>query len=150
VTGGMTFAGGPLNSYVLHATAAMASRLHRGDTATGLVTSVSGMLTKTGLGLWSAEPPAEPWRAVDVSAEAEKATELRPWDPAGTGAGRIVAATVVHDRGEPSRVAAVVELDAGERTVAVDRDATVAADLVEADLCDHAVEIVSPGVMSIT
>jgi acetyl-CoA C-acetyltransferase len=149
VTGGMTFAGGPLNSYVLHAVAAMSQVLREGDGTTGLATSVSGMLTKTGLGLWSAEPPDEPWYAIDVSAEAEDATELRPWDPDGTGTGRIVSATVVHDRGEPARLAAVVELGGGARTVAVEPDPTVAADLVETDLCDHAVAIVAPGVMTI-
>jgi acetyl-CoA C-acetyltransferase len=148
VTGGMTFAGGPLNSYVLHATAAMAGRLHEGDATTGLVTSVSGMLTKTGLGLWSSEPPTEPWHTIDVSEEAEEETQLRPFDPDAVGPGQIVAATVVHDRGVASRVAAVVEID-GVRTVAVDRDAALAADLVETDLCDQPVEVVTPGVMVI-
>ena len=148
VTGGMTFAGGPLNSYVLHATAAMREVLRQAPGTTGLVTSVSGMLTKGGLGLWSTEPPTEPWESIDVSMEAEDATELRPWDPDATGTGHIVSATVVHDGGVPSRVAAVVEVD-GVRTVAVDRDATVAAAVVAADLCDRAVEVVTPGVMAI-
>ncbi len=149
VTGGMTFFGGPLNSYVLHATATMAGKLHEADAPTGLVTSVSGMLTKAGLGLWSAGPPTDPWHSIDVSTEAEEATELRPWDGDATGSGQIVAATVVHHRGVPSHVAAVVELAGGARTVAVDRDATVASDLVETDLCDQPVEVVTPGVMTI-
>jgi acetyl-CoA C-acetyltransferase len=148
VTGGMTFAGGPLNSYVLHATEMMSRRLQDGDARTGLVTSVSGMLTKTGLGLWSTEPPSEPWYSVDVSTEAENLTGVRPWDPDASGSGHIVAATVVHDRGLPSRVAAVVEIG-GRRTVAIDRDVSVAAELVEADLCDHTVAVVTPGVMAI-
>ena len=57
VTGGMTFGGGPLNNYVLQSTCRMAellrdnssrkSRAH-GGAEKGLVTSVSGMLTKQG------------------------------------------------------------------------------------------------------
>jgi len=147
VTGGMTFAGGPLNSYVLHATARMSDVLRREPGATGLVTSVSGMLTKTALGLWSTAPPTEPWRSIDVSREAEDSTEIRPWEPDTTGSGQVVAATVVHDRGVPSRIAAVVEVE-GVRTVGVDRDASVAAELRDEDLCERKVDVSSPGVLA--
>ncbi len=60
VTGGMTFAGGPLNNYVLQAMVALTDLLRADPSAIGLSTSVSGMLTKQGLGLWSATPPTEP------------------------------------------------------------------------------------------
>jgi acetyl-CoA C-acetyltransferase len=149
VTGGMTFFGGPLNSYVLHAIATVAERL-RDTGGVGITTAVSGMLTKTGLGVWSSSPPVDPFRAIDVSAAAEQATELQPFEPDLVGGGRVVGATVVHDRGVPSRIAAVVESDAGDRTVGVDRDASVAAELCDADLCERKVDIVSPGVLSFT
>ena len=48
ITGGMAFAGGPFNSFVLQATAAMTHRV-REQQGLGLVTTVSGLLTKPGL-----------------------------------------------------------------------------------------------------
>jgi acetyl-CoA C-acetyltransferase len=148
VTGGMTFFGGPLNSYALHAIAAMARRLRR-EQATGLVTSVSGMLTKTALGLWSSTPPTEPFRTVDVSAAAERKTPLQPLDPDLTGPVRVVGATVVHDRGAPSRVVAVVESDDGTRSVAVDGDRITSAQVVDDDLTGWAAQVPAPGVLAI-
>ena len=49
VTGGMTFAGGPFNNYVLSSTAAVARLLRHQPAEVGLVTTVSGMLSKPGL-----------------------------------------------------------------------------------------------------
>ena len=57
VTGGMSFAGGPFNNFVLGATAAVAALLRAEPTELGLVTTVSGMLSKPGLAVWSASPP---------------------------------------------------------------------------------------------
>ena len=53
VTGGMSFGGGPLNNYVLQSHARMMHVLREDPGSTGLVTSVSGMITKHGMGLWS-------------------------------------------------------------------------------------------------
>jgi acetyl-CoA C-acetyltransferase len=173
VTGGMTFAGGPLNSYVLHATGVMAEALKErapspsqgvgeGGGRLGAVTSVSGMLTKVGVGVWSTDPPAVPWTSVDVSGAAAAATEVRELAPDAVGRGVAVGATVVHDRGVPARVVAVVEMasppsepasahadNKGERarTVAVCRDAELAAEMIDEDLCGQPVEVVSPGVL---
>jgi acetyl-CoA C-acetyltransferase len=145
----MTFAGGPLNSYVLHATAAMAVALRESATASvGVVTSVSAMLTKVGLGVWSRVPPAVEWADIDVSRAAERATPLRPFTPDGVGSGHIVGATVVHVRGIPDHVVAVVELDDGPRTVAVERDPSLAARVVDDDLCGQPVAVPSSGVLA--
>ena len=60
LTGGMTFAGGPFNHFVLQSLVALGRRLRAGRAgrALGLVTTVSGMLSKPGLAVWSADPPA--------------------------------------------------------------------------------------------
>ena len=52
VTGGMTFGGGPLNNFVFQATVRMAQLLRGRPEEVGLVTTVSGMLTKQGVALW--------------------------------------------------------------------------------------------------
>ena len=52
-TGGMAFGGGPFNNYVLQSTVAVARCLRQSTGARGLVTTVSGLLTKPGLSVWS-------------------------------------------------------------------------------------------------
>ena len=152
VTGGMTFAGGPLNSYVLHATAALADRLRHDPGAMGMVTSVSGMLTKPAVALWSTDPHDDtlasgpPLRSFDVTDEALAAIATCPVDATATGPGRIVAHTVIHDRGEPSRAVAVVQLDRGVRTVAVDADADRARATVAHDRVGQRVRVTDAGV----
>ena len=60
VTGGMAFAGGPFNSYVLHSLCKTTELLRENPEAVGLVTSISGMITKQGIGMFSATPPKNP------------------------------------------------------------------------------------------
>ena len=67
VTGGMAFAGGPLNHFVFQALVRMAGVLRADPGSTGLVTAVSGMLTKQGVSLWSSEPGAAAFAHDDVS-----------------------------------------------------------------------------------
>ena len=56
VMGGMAFAGGPFNNFSYQSTAAIVGRLRDAPGTTGLVTTVSGLLTKPGLAVWSTEP----------------------------------------------------------------------------------------------
>ncbi len=145
VTGGMTFYGGPLNNYVLASTAILVERLRARPGATGLVTSISGMITKSGAALWSTEPPAGPFAARDVSASVLAATPTRRVDPAAVGAATIVGATVVHDRGEPWRAVAVVATRDGRRTVAGSSEATTVAAMCTGDWIGRGVEVTEPG-----
>jgi acetyl-CoA C-acetyltransferase len=148
VTGGMTFAGGPLNSYVLHATAAMAQVLRADAGSVGLVTTVSGMLTKPAVALWSTDPGPGGFEAADVTDTARAAIVTRPVDPAATGSGTIVGHTVVHERGVPARSVAIIDLASGVRTVAVDADPDRAAATVADDRVGEVIEVRSPGVFA--
>jgi acetyl-CoA C-acetyltransferase len=71
-TGGLTFAGGPLNNYVTHSIAAMMGTLRKDPGSVGLVTANGGFLTKHALGLYSTTPPEQPFRAVDVQEEVDR------------------------------------------------------------------------------
>jgi len=117
VTGGMTFAGGPLNSYVLHSTARMAEVLRADPLSVGLVTSVSGFLTKFGAALWSTEAGVNGWRGEDVTAEAAAEDQPLPEveDP-GTDV-TVVAGTVKHERDGTRTRIEVVETPAGGRSL---------------------------------
>lgn len=131
VTGGMAFAGGPLNNYVLQAMVALVGRLRAEPAATGLSTSVSGMLTKYGLGSWSASPPAHGFRAEDVTAEVAARTTTVAVDPSFVGDATIVTVTVAHDKGEPTVTIALADTAAGTRAVATSTDPSTMAALLE-------------------
>ena len=45
VTGAMPYAGGPLNSYVIHSSVEMIKRIREKDFHNGMVTGISGMMT---------------------------------------------------------------------------------------------------------
>ncbi len=61
VTGGLTFSGGPLNSYVMHSIAGMMQRLRArreaGHIERGLVSSIGGFIAKHALSIYGAGPP---------------------------------------------------------------------------------------------
>jgi acetyl-CoA C-acetyltransferase len=117
VTGGMTFAGGPFNSFVLHGTAAMVRRL-REQPATGLVTTVSGLLTKPGLAVWSSRPSERPPLIGDLRDQAARATAAVESVTGHRGPATVAAATVTYDAGRPHEAILVVDTPAGERAIA--------------------------------
>ena len=131
ITGGMAFAGGPFNSFVLQATAAMARRL-REHGGRGLVTTVSGMLTKPGLAVWATEPDGRPPLLGDLAATARQATETVDVVGAHDGPATIAAYTVTYDGLEPKELVAIVDRPDGTRAI-VKRDdrALVARGLTE-------------------
>ena len=101
VTGGMAFAGGPFNNFVFHATSSVADELRRNPGSFGLVTTVSGLLTKPGLAVWSTVPPKEGALIADLAEEAAAATATLDVDPAPTGPVRIETATAFVDNDVP-------------------------------------------------
>ena len=53
ITGGEAFAGGPWNNFVLQTTAAMVERLRGHRDVQGLVSTLSGLVNKPGLAVYS-------------------------------------------------------------------------------------------------
>lgn len=126
ITGGMAFAGGPFNSFVLHATAAMARRL-RAAPGLGLVTTVSGMLTKPGLAVWSTEPDGRAPLIADLAEPARAATPTAEVVPTHHGPATVAACTVTYDGLEPERVVAVMRTPAGAHVIATTARPSVVA-----------------------
>lgn len=133
ITGGMTFAGGPFNSFVLQATAAMAQRL-REQPGRGLVTTVSGMLTKPGLAVWANEPGDQPPLVRDFVDESHAATETVDVVSGYDGAATIAAYTVTYDGLEPKELVAIVDTNDGTRAIAKRTDPDVLACAVRDEL----------------
>jgi acetyl-CoA C-acetyltransferase len=145
VTGGMSFAGGPYNNYVLQATARMVKLLRQGRGRTGLVSSVSGVLTKQGFGLWSTQPAPEGFRFADVTEEVARVSVARDvaMDPAGPA--RVAGYTVLHDRGRPPIGVAILDLAEGRRAVASSDDAALISRMQDGELCGAAVTVDGAG-----
>jgi acetyl-CoA C-acetyltransferase len=102
VTGGLTFAGGPLSNYVTHSIAAMMGVLRADDRAAGLITANGGFLTKHALGVYSAHPGRRPFRRVRV-ADADVPQHARQLATQPPPAVVIEACTVLHDHAGPAR-----------------------------------------------
>ncbi|MEM8706529.1 MAG: hypothetical protein AAGE98_08730 [Actinomycetota bacterium] len=135
ITGGMPFAGGPFNNFVLQATVAMVERLRASPGTFGLVTAVSGLLTKPGLAVWSTEPCDDPLVG-DLVAEAAAATAVAPLDEDPSGPGVIVSYTTAGPR-----VSTIIDLDTGDRAVAACDDEALAERATEVDLIGTRVRV---------
>jgi acetyl-CoA C-acetyltransferase len=129
VTGGMAFAGGPLNNFVLQAMVKMVQVLRGAPGAAGMVNAVSGFLTKQGVSLWASRPPAAPFRHVDVSDETAADVKTVPVVASADGEGTLASYTVQYADGAPARAILLLDLDDGRRVLRADADRDLAAAL---------------------
>lgn len=144
LSGGMAFAGGPFNHYALQSLVTMGHRLRDEPNEFGLVTTVSGMLSKPGLAVWSASPPREAPLLADLAPQAQEATEVLPVaevPPAHDTAATVASFTVTYDGLEPVRTAIVADLPDGVRTAATCEDAGTAHLAVAEGLAGRVVQV---------
>jgi acetyl-CoA C-acetyltransferase len=141
LTGGMAFAGGPLNSYVFHAVASAADRLADPATPLALVSAVSGFYSKQGVLVIGSDPPRQPFESVDVTADVAVAEPPIPLARNPEGHGTVVAYTVLFTGGEPERAIVVADLDDGRRAVARSHDAELMSAAVTDDLVGRTVTV---------
>ena len=141
VTGGMPFAGGPFNNYVLQATCRMAVLMREGQGESGLVTSVSGILTKQGFGLWTRQPTATGFTFRDVSADAAQAAVARPVLESFTGPVSIAGYTVLHDKGRAPRALVLADTANGARALAHSEDPLLLQRMQTEEYCGARVEV---------
>ena len=131
VTGGLPYAGGPGNNYVMHSVAVMMQKLRARPGAYGLLTGNGWYLTKQSTGIYSTTPPKGPFEREDP-AVLQRQIDALPHPEVveqPQGKGTIETYTVVHKR-EGAFLGIVVGRDAqGRRFVAntPDDPATLAA-----------------------
>jgi acetyl-CoA C-acetyltransferase len=94
ITGGMPFAGGPLNSYVIHSTIKMISKIRDDNSKVGIVTGVSGMMTKQSYALWSKNPEIE-FAFKDFTVEAKNKEIPIGISKIDSGQGTIIGCTTI-------------------------------------------------------
>lgn len=134
VTGGLSFAGGPWNNYVMHSIATMAGVLRDDPGSVGLITANGGFITKHAFGVYSTEPPATPFRHAEPQAEID-ALPRRELCEEPEGRADVEAWTVMHDRdGSPETGIVVGILDDGRRAWGVTTEPSIVKTMVTEDL----------------
>lgn len=141
VTGGMSFAGGPFNNYVLQATCRMAQLIREQRGQTGLVYSVSGILTKQGFGLWAKEPAPEGFALKDVSAEVEQTMQTREVVASFAGKAVVAGYTVIHQKEKAPRALVLADTDSACRALAWSDDAALIERLQTTEFCGATIAI---------
>jgi len=141
VTGGMAFAGGPLNNYVLQSTARMSEILRQDPGSAGLVTTVSGLLNKQGFAVWSSDDPDADFQWQNVSSEVDAKNHSLDLVGHYRGSATVVSYTVLYDQGDPCQTIALCDTDDGRRTLIVDHDRSLACQATEQELCGSRVKI---------
>lgn len=141
VTGGMAFAGGPLNNYVLQSTCKLMALLREHPGSYGMTTSVSGILTKFGAGIWSTTPPRAGFHSADVSREVTAATRLLPVVPPEPGPAVVAGYTVL----EGTRAIALCDLPGERRTLASSTEPAVVAAFMSRECTGESVRIDAEG-----
>ncbi|MCW1957942.1 MAG: acetyl-CoA acetyltransferase [Mycobacterium sp.] len=145
VTGGLTFAGGPWNNYVMHSIATMAQRLRENPGSRGLISANGGYLTKHSFGVYSATPPPQEFRWEDVQDAVDREptrTSLVGWE----GIGTVESWTTPYGReGKPEKAFLTVRTPDDARVLAVVTDAAEAAATVATDIAGAEVRVRSDG-----
>jgi acetyl-CoA C-acetyltransferase len=142
-TGGLCFAGGPWNNYVMHAIATVVRELREQPTERAFVWANGGYATKHAFGVYAATPPDQgflhdsPQDAIDRLPSRELASP-----DSAVGAATIEAYTVMHDReGAPETVLASCLLADGRRAWASSTDRELGASMANGDWVGTAVHL---------
>ncbi len=148
VTGAMTFGGGPVNNFVFQATVRMAQLLRENPEEVGLVTTVSGMLTKQGVALWAAQPNPDGWVFDDVTEQVRKASDVCDLVADYTGEAIVAGYTVLYQGMEPWRAVAVLDLPGSIRSAAYSEDPAIIESMLSEECCGRTY-FVDAGVFSL-
>ena len=148
-TGGLSFAGGPWNNYVMHAIATMVGDLRAQSGELGLVWANGGYVTKHSFGIYSTDPPADGFRSdrpqaqIDALPRRELAEAVEAAGPA-----TIEAYTVMHSRdGEPETAIATCLLADARRAWGMSNEPGLATAMCDGEWVGRDVELTADGVL---
>ena len=132
-TGGLSFAGGPFNNYVMHAIATTMHKVREQPQAHGFVWANGGYATKHAFGAYAATPPqngfahSSPQDQIDALPKRQVANIAEAVGPA-----KLEAYSVMHGRdGNPETICASVILPDSRRAWATSNDAQLATEMCE-------------------
>lgn len=124
ITGGMSFAGGPLNHYVLHSTIQLIDKLRKNKDKIGLITGVSGLMTKQSYALWS-DKYFDNFSMADVTLQAKKIDKPIPLSNKKSGTATIVGYTILLDKKNSKKAVIYAELKDKKRLILNSRNPKV-------------------------
>mgnify|MGYP006274357007 FL=1 len=149
VTGGLSFAGGPFNNYVMHAIATTMQKLRENPQSHGVVWANGGYATKHSFGAYATTPPASgfqhssPQSEVDALPKREVVAQGNAEGPA-----KLEAYSVMHGRsGEPETINASVILPDSRRAWATSNDAQLAVEMCEREWVGMPVRLDAAGTL---
>ena len=132
VTGGMSFAGGPLNSYMIQSTVKMLANIRNVPSTIGLITGVSGMMTKQALAIWAKDPVMD-FEARDVTAEAEKLEIPVPMSSLKEGNAKVIGCTTIYEKLNPVKAVFYAEDSQGHRLVLTSNEVEIIKQVEEVE-----------------
>jgi acetyl-CoA C-acetyltransferase len=119
LTGGLAFAGGPGNAYVLHSLAAAASRLREGNARTALVTGLGMACAKHAATVLARTDTIPPDASGQTPKRVEHTAIACDTVDVAEGDGKVVSYTIDYRRdGSPQQALYVLDLVDGRRTMA--------------------------------
>jgi acetyl-CoA C-acetyltransferase len=151
-TGGLPFAGGPWNNYVMHAIATVMNDLRERPGAKGLVWANGGYSTKHAFGIYSTEPPAVAFRHAYPQDEidAMPRRDVATIDQAAGAAAAIEAYSVMHGRdGSPEMIHAACLLADGRRAWGESTDVSLGREMCADEFVGRRVELDAKGVFHV-
>ena len=141
ITGGLTFAAGPLNCYCILALTRAVTLLRETPDQRAFLTGNGGMFTKHSALVLSAEPPTAGFRTDDVQAIVD-ALPTRPSPSAPTTRATLETYTVTFDRDMQAEQAILACLDdRGSRHWAGSTDGATMHELLTSDCCARTVHL---------
>ncbi len=140
ITGGLTFAGGPLNNYVMHSIARGVELLRAQRDSKCLITANGGYLTKHAFGVYAAAPPEQPFRHEDLQAEVD-ATPSREVAMEYDGDATVESYTVMYGPEGPSIGHVVCRLPDERRAWAHCQDIDTLQAMTREEFCGRPVRV---------
>ena len=150
-TGGLSFAGGPFNNYVMHAIATTMTKLRERPEETGLVWANGGYATKHAFGVYATTPPTHGFKHESPQNEVDSLPRREVVAASDAqGSAIIEAYSVMHDRdGAPEKVRAAVLLADGRRAWATSGNAQLGAEMCENEWVGKSVSLDATGDISV-
>lgn len=140
VTGGLTFAGGPLNNYVMHSIARMAQLLRDNPGKRGMITANGGYITKHAFGIYSTQAPEQPFQHADLQDQVD-ATLKRDVVIEHQGAGTVEGYSVMYGTEGVTKAFVAARLEDGRRAWGISEDRDLLQTMTQEEFCGRQVNL---------
>ena len=140
VTGGLTFAGGPMNNYVMHSIARMAQLLRESPGKRGMITANGGYITKHAFGIYSSDAPEQSFQHANLQDQVD-ATLKRDVVIGYEGKGVVEGYSVMYGPRGVTKGFVAARLDDGRRAWGISEDTELLQSMTEEEFCGRQVSI---------